>query len=138
MWANTPEIVGPSLYSQVVQTGSFGLMVYLAIWMTKQIPRVMAKQDECREAERKSTEQVAKEHREAIEVIARTNLESNRESLRAFAEQQKYEREMCSHQFEILAQGLQEHRRILDQTMTLLRDHHAAAQEFMRRKEKES
>ncbi len=109
------------IITTVTQGGSFALLSYIAWWMMRSIPEYLKRQEDSREKEMASRESMA------------------RDMLATFAEQQRYEREQCAHQFAQLAEGLREHRQLLDSmrgtvdaSLSMMREHHQFAQASIR------
>ena len=115
-------------FQLVIQGGSFGLLAALFFFAARWLPKRLKETDALREVERKD------------------NRAERRELQEAFRAEQKAEREQCSHQFAVLAEGIHKQNGALAhvvaasdkqtemavQSLALLREHHSQAMSAMK------
>lgn len=89
----------------LVQTGSFGLLCVLAIWVIRWVPKRIERADQVREAEAKSREEVAQAQQKALAEQEQAHIQAVDRLLAANAEQQRYERENCERRHKELLEA---------------------------------
>lgn len=80
----------------VLQFGAIGLLSYIVWAIVAIMPKRLEKADELAEKEAESRVKVAEELRKTAEAQAAAYIQANKESLAAYAEQARYEREDCN------------------------------------------
>jgi hypothetical protein len=95
----------------LIQGGSFALLTGIAVWLMKWIPARFAQADVS-----------AKEDHAARGVM-----------VQAFREEAKYEREQCQRMFDTLAANITQHREVLSQMVTILKENQTVAHVVMQR-----
>lgn len=87
----------------VVNGGSFALLTFLAVWLTKWVPTWIERANQARESEAKSRHLIAEDSRKAQIDKEKIHLEQMKAMLLKFDADQKYEREACErHHRELL------------------------------------
>lgn len=106
----------------LVQSGSFGVLVLLVIWVIRFIPKRIEKADQLRELEAEAKREVAKTLQETIQKIVEANSKVQAEQEKSHtetvnrviasnAEQLRYEREFCEKSSNELKEILETFRR---------------------------
>jgi hypothetical protein len=98
------------IITPIIQGGSFSLLAFITVWLTRWVPKRWLQWDKDREEDRKTQLAVAHEQKEAIESITSSQVTTVNDLVKCFKEESRYERETCEKRHAELMQHLILHR----------------------------